>query len=178
MFLKSAILIFVGLISGISVSAGAFAFLLVIGVVPRLLRTTNLMDKVLLIEMMVCGGVVVGSICSLWGGIPFADDLAACGERIGSWIVPAVGGIGRVLMVIYGVSSGIFVGCIAVALAEILDTFPIMFRRMKLSWEMGEKQTGEKTSLWQTIPLEWVMFAMAFGKMTGSLFSFFGGYRF
>ena len=31
-----------------------------------------------------------------------------------------------------GIAVGVFVGCQAVALAEILNVFPIMFRRMKL----------------------------------------------
>lgn len=178
MFLKSLILIFMGLFSGIAVSAGTFAFLLVIGVVPRMLRTTNLMDKVLAVEMVIVAGVVIGTIMALWDGVPYADVLASYGQRIGSWLTAAVRGLGHLLLIVYGLSAGIFVGCIAVALAEILDTFPIMFRRLKLSWEMGEKTTGQKTSKWQTIPLEWMLFSMAFGKLAGSLFSFFGGYKF
>ena len=39
----------------------------------------------------------------------------------GGWIVPVVGLLG-----------GIFVGCWSMALAEILDVFPIFIRRVKL----------------------------------------------
>ena len=62
---------------------------------------------------------------------------------------------GAPLLCAYGISAGIFVGCIAVALAEILNTFPIMFRR-----------TGLKEGL------TYVMIVMALGKMFGSLYFF------
>lgn len=46
--------------------------------------------------------------------------------------------VGHWLLYVYGFCAGIFVGCIAVALAEILNTFPIIFRRFQikegLSW--------------------------------------------
>lgn len=182
MFLKSILLIFLGLCSGVAVSAGTFAFILVIGVVPRMLRAADLMDKVILIETVIVLGVVSGNIMSLWDGIPYADDLEMyarqMGSRMGEKLPVILQGIGHMGLTVYGLSAGVFVGCIAVALAEILDTFPIMFRRMKLSWELGEKVTGEKTSTWQSLPVEWMLFAMAFGKLCGSLFSFLGGYRF
>ncbi|MCC8168277.1 MAG: stage V sporulation protein AB [Clostridiales bacterium] len=52
-----------------------------------------------------------------------------------------------------------FVGGIAVSLAEILHTFPIIFRRFHL-----------------TEGLSWLMCAMAAGKICGALLSFYGGY--
>ena len=61
---------------------------------------------------------------------------------------------------IAGVSAGIFVGCIAVALAEILDTFPIFFRRIHIRESYGSV----------------LIFVMAMGKMIGSLFFFLTGY--
>ena len=68
-------------------------------------------------------------------------------------------GLGRWIIILYGLSTGIFVGCIAVALAEILHTFPIMFRRFKL-------KQGLKSAV----------FFMAFGKMAGAIFYFVSGY--
>ena len=62
-------------------------------------------------------------------------------------------------MVIYGVCTGMFVGCMSVALAEILHTFPVIFRRAKL-------KNG----------LSAVVYAMALGKMAGSLYYFFSGF--
>ena len=67
---------------------------------------------------------------------------------------------GRVLLAVFGISAGIFVGCTAVALAEILDTFPIFFRRVRLD----EKFCVQ------------LLFCMAIGKTCGSLFYFCLGY--
>ena len=55
---------------------------------------------------------------------------------------------------LYG-QHGIFVGCIAVALAEILNTFPIIFRRFQI-------KEG----------LSWIMLFMAFGKCAGAFWYF------
>ena len=62
---------------------------------------------------------------------------------------------GHIFLGLYGLSAGIFVGCIAVALAEILNTFPILFRRAKLK-----------------VGLRWIMWAMAAGKTCGALYYF------
>lgn len=134
--------IFMGLCAftaGVGVSAGTFAFLIVIGVIPRMIGKCNRAAETLHFEnAVICGGIV-GTILSVFPkiSIPF----------------------GPLLLCAYGVSAGIFVGCIAVALAEILDTFPITFRRMHI-------KEG----------LSWVMLAMAFGKCVGSFYYFFGGY--
>lgn len=61
--------------------------------------------------------------------------------------------VGMWIILVYGLSAGIFTGCLAVALAEILNTFPIMFRRF------GIKEG-----------LSWIMLFMALGKMTGALY--------
>ena len=67
--------------------------------------------------------------------------------------------VGHLIVVVYGVCTGMFVGCMSVALAEILHTFPIIFRRTKLK-----------------IGLSAVIYAMAAGKLLGSLFYFVMGY--
>jgi stage V sporulation protein AB len=129
-----------GLCAGAAVSAGTFAFLLVIGILPRMLCKANVKEHVLLLENLVIAGVIYGNIKSTieWNlALPF----------------------GHVAATLFGLSAGIFVGQIAAALAEILHTFPIMFRRLHL-------KEG----------LEWVMSAMAFGKLVGSLFYFLTGY--
>ena len=107
MLIEHIFLGFCGLAAGLAVSAGTFAFLIVIGVIPRIRS-------------------------------PF----------------------GPALLCVYGISAGIFVGSIAVALAEILNTFPITFRRMGLK-----------------VGLFWVMLAMAAGKVAGSLYYFLGNFK-
>lgn len=144
MFLKSIFMILVGICSGIGVAAGTFAFLLVIRVIPRMLQKAKLEHKVIYIENIVFRGILFGTVLSLFSWKK-------------KWLFTL---LGRSILTIFGLSAGIFVGCLAVALAEILDVFPIFFRRIQLKEELGE-------------PL---LLVMAIGKMIGSLFFFLAGY--
>lgn len=144
MFLKSMFLIVVGLCSGTGVAAGTFAFLLVIRVIPRMVQKAKLEDKIVYIENIVFRGLVFGTLLSLF-----------------SWKKKIIFTIlGRSILTIYGLSAGMFVGCLAVALAEILDTFPIFFRRLHIKEGFSSM----------------MIFVMAMGKMIGSLFFFLTGY--
>lgn len=143
MLIRHIVMAFVMFACGIAVSAGTFAFILVIGVVPRMIRKMNLAERVMCLENMIVLGVLTGAVFSVieWEArFPVA------------WM-------GHLLLGIYGFIAGMFVGCIAVALAEILNTFPILFRR-----------------LYMNRGLSYVMIAMALGKTAGSLYYFFFGY--
>lgn len=143
MWSRHLIFMILALFSGLAVSAGTFAFLFVIGVIPRMLCKTSLAKNVIPIENMVILGILFGIISSVYVyTLPYTAN----------WI-------GHVMIGCYGASAGIFVGCIAAALAEILHTFPILFRR-----------AGLKKGL------SWVMVSMALGKLCGSLFYFINGY--
>lgn len=135
MFIKHMFLALLGMMSGFAVSAGTFAFLIVIGVIPRMIGKCNRAAESMCFENAIILGGILGNIISVFLKIkiPF----------------------GALFLCAYGLSAGIFVGCIAVALAEILNTFPIMFRRMN-----------------QKEGLQWVMGMMAFGKICGSLYYF------
>lgn len=138
MLIRHFFLGFVGLASGFTVAAGTFAFLIIIGVIPRMIGKCNRAAEAMHFENAIILGGIFGSTISIFEQIrlPF----------------------GPVLLCVYGISAGIFVGCIAVALAEILDTFPITFRRMHL-------KEG----------LSWAMLMMALGKCAGSLYYFWRG---
>lgn len=144
MFLNSLIFIVVGFSAGIGVAAGTFGFFLVIRVIPRIVQKARLEHKIISIENTVIKGILFGTVLSFF----------TWRKR---WLFAA---LGRTLLTIYGLSAGIYAGCIAVALAEILDTFPIFFRRVKMDERLCER----------------LLFMMAFGKMAGSLFYFFLGY--
>ena len=144
MSLKSLFLILVGICSGIGSAAGTFAFLLVIRVIPRMVQKAKIEHRIVYIENIVCRGIIFGTILSLFTW-----------KR--KWLFEL---LGKSLLTIYGMSAGIFVGCLAVALAEILDVFPIFFRRIHLDEKYGQ-------------PL---LLIMALGKMIGSLFFFLTGY--
>lgn len=129
-------------LAGSAVSAGTFAFIIVIGIMPRILRRSKMTD-VLFLENVIIAGVIAGNLLSLWDKKLFTFPYL----------------VGHLIVVVYSVCTGMFVGCMSVALAEILHTFPIIFRRTKLK-----------------IGLSAVVYAMAAGKLLGSLFYFVMGY--
>ena len=135
MWIKSLFLIFFGLVSGGAIAAGTFAFIMIIGVVPRLVGKCHRAAGTMLFENMIILGAVLGCV---WSVVP------------GTWIP-----FGRVTLLLFGLSAGIFVGCIALALAEVLDTYPILFRRFHV-----------KEGLF------WVVLSVAVGKLCGSFYYF------
>ena len=129
-----------GLMFGAATSAGSFALLATLQIVPRMAARTQTAKSVMTCETMITLGGITGCLLSLFPFLRFPG--------IG-WLTPFL-----------GIAVGIFVGCQAVALAEILNVFPILFRRMKL-------KKG----------LSMALAAMAAGKVAGSLFYFLYGYQ-
>lgn len=132
MWIREAFLGLVGLASGFAVSAGVFAFIISVGVIPRMIGKTRTVKDVLVYETVILLGGTFGNLFSLF-----------------EWKIP----LGAPLLILFGVSAGVFTGCLAVALAEILNSFPIMFRRLGIKEGLG-----------------WMIFFMAMGKTFGSLY--------
>ncbi len=144
MWIRSVYMSLIGTCSGFGVAAGTFAFFLVMRVIPRMVQKAKLNNKIMSIENMVIRGLLFGTILSLF----------TWKKKWLYWL------FGRLLLVLFGLGSGIFAGCIAVALAEILDIFPIFLRRSRLN----PKYMGV------------LLLVMAIGKTLGSLFYFYMGY--
>ena len=144
--LREIFLSVIAFLAGAGVSAGVFAFVLVIGVVPRILRCSRIENIIL-----ICG-VVAGNISSV---LDTAYNLGFANMPK----VPVSNICGNIIIAIYGLCVGIFVGCIAVALAEILHTFPIIYKRMKLRAGLGI-----------------IVISMAIGKALGALYYFLTGF--
>lgn len=148
MFLKGCVLVFCGLIFGGATSAGVIALLTKLGVVPRMIARWQVANAVIPCECAVILGAISGCILSVteepgtWAG--WMDVV---------WVQQAV-------LLIAALCAGIYVGCQAMALAEILNVFPILFRRAKL-------QLG----------LRYSVLAVALGKLVGSLWYFIFGYQ-
>ena len=137
MLIEHIFLGFCGLAAGLAVSAGTFAFLIVIGVIPRMIGKCNRAAETMHFENAVILGGICGNLASVFLQIriPF----------------------GPLLLCAFGISAGIFVGSIAVALAEILNTFPITFRRMGLKADSSGSCLRWRQEKWQdrcTISLE------------------------
>lgn len=98
----------IGMSAGIVVAGGLFSFIVELGVIADFADRTHTADKILLYEDVVAAGAVLGNLFQIFGfHLP--------GQMF--------------LLALFGVFSGVFVGCWAMALAEILNVFPIFMRR-------------------------------------------------
>lgn len=111
MWVNQIILAVIGLSSGLVVAGGLFSFIIELGVVADFADRTHTANRILLYEDSVVLGGIFGNLISIFQiHIPY-----------GGWILP-----------IFGILAGIFVGCWSMALAEILNLFPIFVRRLKI----------------------------------------------
>ena len=111
MWVNQIILALIGLSAGVVVAGGLFSFIIELGVVADFADRTHTADKILLYEDCVAVGGIVGNLMSV-----FQIHISG-----GMWLLP-----------IFGLLRGVFVGCWAMALAEILNVFPIFVRRLKI----------------------------------------------
>lgn len=111
MWAKQLFLAVIGLSAGLIVAGGLFAFIISLGIVSDLADRTHTGRHVFLYEDAIALGGILGTIFFIFRiHIPF----------------------GGVLLPVFGLFGGIFVGCWAMALAEMLNVFPIFVRRVKL----------------------------------------------
>ncbi len=109
------LLLIIGVCSGALVAAGMFAFVTMIGVVSRMAAYTKSVRLVLLYEDLVVIGAALGNACFLYEP---------------SLPMPATGAVWRL---VFGFFAGVYVGCLSIALAELLNVVPILSRRVKLN---------------------------------------------
>ena len=106
-----AVLAAAGLSAGGATAAGLFSFVVELGVVADFADRTHTAEHILFYEDCVALGGIVGNILYVFHiGIP----------------------LGTPLLAVFGAFAGIFAGCWAMALAEILNVFPIFMRRAKV----------------------------------------------
>ena len=147
---------FFALSGGMIVSGGVFTVLVAVGLIPRFADKTHTAKYILWYEEMVIWGTITGcffSVYSSWGQIGhFVKNTM---EVNWNWW----GNIGTGILAIIGSFSGMFVGCLALAIAEMLDTIPIFARRIQFKKGLGI-----------------AVICMAVGKMIGSLIYFARGF--
>lgn len=149
MFLMGMIGISFGMLS----AAGVFTVLAAIGMMPRFAGKTHTAFNILLYEDMVVYGTIFGCLLSIFSeycqfGAKLQELFLAQKELLGM--------VGSFLQGIVGLTVGSFVGCRALAIAEMLQTVPIIARRVKL------KQG-----------LSWIIMGVAIGKVCGSILYFY-----
>lgn len=116
-------------------AAGVFAFITMLGIIPRLAARTNTADHIICYENAIILGGTLGNI---WILFELPLHLSA------------------VMVMVFGIFSGIFVGCLYMALAETLRVLPIMVNRIQLK---------------EGFPI--IVAAIAIGKVVGTVFQYF-----
>lgn len=145
-------LILTGASYGLLAAAGVFTVLVAVGLVPRFAGRTHTADKVVLYEEMVIAGTVTGCIFSVFSrycqfGAWWQGRFP---EQMKIWL-----GTGAFFQALFGIFAGMFIGCLALAIAEMLDSIPIFSRRISFRHGIGL-----------------AVLSMAAGKLCGSLLYF------
>ena len=138
MWIRQMVLGFIGLSAGFTVAGGLFAFIIGLGVLSDFADRTHTGEHILLYEDAVAVGGALGNLAYIY-----------------QWSLPG----GQYFLAIFGIFSGVFVGCWAMALAEVLNVFPIFIRRIKLLRHIS-----------------WVIISMAVGRGIGAVVYFGTGY--
>ncbi len=110
MWIQKILLAFIGVSFGMASACGLFAFIVELGIVADFADRTHTGGKIMFYEDCIAAGGILGTILSVF---------------------PVTFHFGQVLLAVVGIFSGIFVGCWSMALAEILNVFPIFIRRFK-----------------------------------------------
>lgn len=129
----------IGLGSGLLISAGVFALITSSGLMARMAQTSHTANYVQLYENIVIIGAV---LCNIFWIFNVELNLR--------------NGAATTLTAVTGLTQGMYVGCLAVSLAEALDATAIFARRSKIKMGFGII----------------ILFA-ALGKAVGSMFQFF-----
>lgn len=141
-----------GLFCGLMVSGGVFTALLALGLVPRFAGKSHTANKILTYESAVVCGCVAGGVFS---ALPVQEWLDQTIYRLSIFQTGVWNGASDMLMSAGGFFSGCFVGCVALAIAEMLDSIPIFARRIGFRKGLGI-----------------AVLAVAVGKSLGSLIYF------
>lgn len=110
-WVEQILLAVIGLSGGVAVAAGLFSFIVELGVVADFADRTHTGEQIMFYEDCVALGGIMGNLIYVF--------------RIG---LP----LGTPFLAMTGLFAGIFVGCWAMALAEILNVFPVFMRRLKI----------------------------------------------
>ncbi len=156
MFLKQLFLGVVGTSFGVFAAGGVFTVLISVGLIPRFAGKMHVSKKVFLFEEAVVMGTLAGDFLSVFerhgrlGDYIIKNQIFGTGRTEEIWYI-----IGTALIMVFGLFAGIFVGCLALAIAEMLDTIPIFSRRIGFRHGLGI-----------------AVLAMALGKAAGSILYF------
>ena len=158
MFLKQVLLGICGLSFGLLSSAGVFTVLASVGLIPRFAGKMHVAKKVFALEEAVISGAIAGGFISVFDAYMNVGKWVLTRRPFGPGTEEVWQLIGSCFLCFGGFFAGIFVGCLALAIAEMLDSIPIFSRRIGFRHGLGIAILGA-----------------ALGKLAGSLLYFAKG---
>ena len=158
MFLKQLYLGVTGLRFGLLASAGVFTVLVSVGLIPRFAGKMHVARKVFALEEAVVLGTICGGFASVFSEYADIGSMVLAGQIFGTNTVVVWKWVGNLFLSLFGFFAGIFVGCLALAIAEMLNSIPIFSRRIGFRHGLGA-----------------AIAATAIGKLVGSLVYFAQG---
>lgn len=120
---------------GVIIAGAIFSFIAIIGVVPRLAQKTKTENYIKFYEEVII-------LSGIWASLTIFLDFKI--------------NLPDIVVGFLSLSLGVFIGCLAVSLTEVLNVIPILTRRININ-------KGLKI----------FMLAIAIGKLIGSLIYFF-----
>ena len=123
-------------------SAGVFTVFVTVGLIPRLADKTHTAGYIRNYESSIVWGAIAGCLLSVFPII--------IPELFRVLFSPGL------ILTVFGLLAGIFVGCFAIAIAEMLNTIPIFSRRISMGRGLGI-----------------ALLFLALGKTAGALLYFF-----
>jgi len=112
---KTILAVMIGMGTGLVVSGAVFAFITIVGVVPRLAQKTKTERNIKIYETAIILGGIFGTLAGFeWFRLPML----------------------AVVVVLLSLANGIFFGALAMSLAEVLNVIPILTRRGRLQHGM------------------------------------------
>lgn len=140
MLIREGIVCLLGLICGASIAAGVVALISSLGIIPRIVGKSATARWIMLYEMVLFAGAALGAVLAIYE-LPLSN-----------WIYPWMQ---QGILIMGGIFAGIFFGCLAAALAEVIQIWPVLYRRLNMKYGNPLVMTG-----------------FAVGKLVGSLYFF------
>lgn len=109
--LQTIVLAMIGLAGGLAVAGGVFSLISILGVFPRMTDRLGLAPYTRQIENIVMLGGTAGSLMTV-----YKPEIL----------------LGSTFLAIFGIFAGVFVGSLAMALAETLKVVPVLCQRTNL----------------------------------------------
>jgi stage V sporulation protein AB len=109
MWIKDVLLVFIGLSGGLAVGSGFVAFLVVLGIIPRLCQITKSYSSIRWYEW----AIILGTLLGTWFGL-----------RNTQMFLPSF------FLIPIGLGAGVFVGMLAAGLTEVMNVLPILAKRL------------------------------------------------